>query len=426
MSGIVDKRYQDHMRAAVYKAERNQARQDVELLQRKVERLEDHIEKLKVELAAAKSLLRGPSVPRAAYDRQHERLLGHIRECETALGKRNAQIKNMGRHIDSLYKMLRDANDADDAAAWVRDHGGLNVVKNLHDNGELPLCDLCEILGLDRVNTSWMDAFRELEKRLMPEGMEWPRFEDGEFVRSGDRLIDDNGDWFSAVSFIFTCDWWCIEGYHQIGFGTLSRETKRKLSGMPPGERVKRPAPKVLDADGVEIRVGDEVWSIEGGFRYIVTEVTKGSDGKDLIHARYYDPDILTCDLESTTYYLRPYQLTHRAPVLAADGKPLSEGERVWHVETGAELVVKELPKPGEYQAVVVFAPPASHFMSFDPDQLTHDRHDSWERLEEDALLDADEYSNLYGIEGNDDMNWMKAVRADIVRRAKALAERGQ
>ena len=72
--------------------------------------------------------------------------------------------------------------------------------------------------------------------------------------------------------------------------------------------------------------------------------------------------------------------LTYRAPVLAADGKPLREGEHVYHVETGAELVVKELPKPGEYQAVVVFAPPASHLTSFDPDRLTHER----------PVLDAD------------------------------------
>ena len=67
-------------------------------------------------------------------------------------------------------------------------------------------------------------------------------------------------------------------------------------------------------------------------------------------------------------------------PVFAADGLPLREGEHVYHVETGAELVVEELPKPGAYQAVVVLVPPASHLTSFDPDQLTHQR----------PVLDAD------------------------------------
>lgn len=33
----------------------------------------------------------------------------------------------------------------------------------------------------------------EVEKRLMPEGMEWPRFEDGEPVRIGDRVQLCNG-----------------------------------------------------------------------------------------------------------------------------------------------------------------------------------------------------------------------------------------
>lgn len=92
--------------------------------------------------------------------------------------------------------------------------------------------------------------------------------------------------------------------------------------------------------------------------------------------------------------------------VIAADGLPLREGEHVYHVETGAELVVKELPKPGAYQAVVVFAPPASHLMMyFDPDRLTHERPDSWERLEEEARSCT---------------CVMEAI--DLVRRARALA----
>lgn len=120
--------------------------------------------------------------------------------------------------------------------------------------------------------------------------------------------------------------------------------------------------------------------------------------------------------------------------VLAADGLPLREGEHVYHVETGAELVVKELPKPGAYQAVVVFAPPASHLMmSFDPDRLTHQRPvaDSWERLEEDAGKGACDY---FGHE--DDMvcrgcpasgkGCEETMARDLVRRARALAEKGE
>lgn len=91
----------------------------------------------------------------------------------------------------------------------------------------------------------------------MPDGMEWPRFEDGELVRSGDRLLDNGGDWFVAVSFVFTCDWWGVEGYQTEGFGTLNSKTRRKLSGMAYGTRAERPVPKVFDTEGVEIRAGD-------------------------------------------------------------------------------------------------------------------------------------------------------------------------
>lgn len=124
------------------------------------------------------------------------------------------------------------------------------------------------------------------------------------------------------------------------------------------------------------------------------------------------------------------------AAVLAADGVPLREGEHVYHVETGAELVVKELPKSGAYQAVVVFVPPASHLMmSFDPDRLTHQRPvaDSWERLEEDAGKEACEYFAHMpcGCETSEMLDGTvekcNAAKArDLVRRARALAERGQ
>lgn len=124
--------------------------------------------------------------------------------------------------------------------------------------------------------------------------------------------------------------------------------------------------------------------------------------------------------------------------VLAADGLPLREGEHVYHVETGAELVVKELPKPGAYQAVVVFAPPASHLMmSFDPDRITHQRlapkvldADGVEIRVGDTVYHVKDGSEMtvYEIEGE----WLVVsvggrVRHDIVtHRAPVLAADGK
>lgn len=88
----------------------------------------------------------------------------------------------------------------------------------------------------------------ERERRILDM---WPRFEDtGEPVMVGDAYVDTDGDdnIVAAVRF----DRGCADLVGAEGFYT----------GFDPGERVKRPEPKVLDADGVEIKVGDTVYGI--------------------------------------------------------------------------------------------------------------------------------------------------------------------
>ena len=173
--------------------------------------------------------------------------------------------------------------------------------------------------------------------------------------------------------------------------------------------------PVIVDADGVEIRVGGTVCGTRDMEPMKVVDIDSHECGFKHIK----------CEKEGDGFWFYcPNELTHKLPVLAADGRPLREGEHVWHVETGTELVVKELPKPGEYQAVVVFAPPASHLTSFDPDLLTHERPDSWERLEEDAKSENPVlYCKKRGIDC-EDMPPVQAIRVDLVCRAKKLAER--
>ena len=398
--------------------------------------------------------------------------------------------------IDELYHDLFCGGDF-----AVRDHGGLDSVKRRWECLSYyadPVPRSCMEKRLARLqrqideshaalrrrnerikelNHRACDLTREnaeLRKRAMPEGMCWPVFEDGEPVRPGDRLLDKGGDWFEAGSFVFTCDWWSVRGYQTEGFGDLNDETRRKLEGMAYGTCVKRPAPKVLDADGVEIHVGDTVWATNGHGPFEVTRTVYADrlrvicDDEKNGHLNVY-PEMLThqrpvldadgveiregdevWDVDGSGPFIvsgfvgeplavifeiaecndlprKPSQLTHRAPVLAADGRPLSVGEHVYHVETGAELVVKELPKPGEYQAVVVFAlptSPASHLTSFDPDRLTHERPESWDRLEEDATMSAATYCERMGIEVEEGHSFVEPMARDLVRRARALAER--
>lgn len=88
-------------------------------------------------------------------------------------------------------------------------------------------------------------------KRIMSEREKlildmWPKFEDGEYVWFGDEVDGlrggiDNIDLYERTANLYDVDVNLIMSF---------------------GERLKRPAPKVLDADGVEIEAGDTVYGI--------------------------------------------------------------------------------------------------------------------------------------------------------------------
>lgn len=86
---------------------------------------------------------------------------------------------------------------------------------------------VCKRLGLtDGTGKPEQDGviYGELEKRLMPEGMEWPRYEDGEtFIPGDDRSVEFFVDGIFSV--------WINDDHQHLG----------------PGKRVKRP--QVLAAD---------------------------------------------------------------------------------------------------------------------------------------------------------------------------------
>lgn len=89
-------------------------------------------------------------------------------------------------------------------------------------------------------------AFRKLADEIERYYIPRPRFEDGEPVQFG-----DEPEWLETVDEMTFYD----DGSAALGHvgNTFS---------VSPGKRVKRPAPKVLDADGVPIEVGDVVWLI--------------------------------------------------------------------------------------------------------------------------------------------------------------------
>lgn len=122
-------------------------------------------------------------------------------------------------------------------------------------------CIDCEIDKM-RAVADRIDAEREL-----PEGVEWPRFEDGELVKMGDE-VEYKGETMRVYLATFDAAGWAL---------WCSRDgIDSRFSGSY-GERVKRPTHKVLDADGVPIEVGDTVWATYNGCKHIVMAVC--SDG---------------------------------------------------------------------------------------------------------------------------------------------------
>jgi|GEM_PF-966183 len=199
----------------------------------------------------------------------------------------------------------------------------------------------------------------EKERRILDM---WPRFEDGELVMPGDKVhyaSAHNDETEIEVESITAMD----------GYFVLCDDECRS-NQYEQGQRVKRPAPKVLDADGVEIKVGDTVWyrSLSTGDRMRKATVTGfGEHSLDGPLATLKD-----------------------------------EAGGTWHI---------------------------------DPKKITHTRPDSWERLEEDACNSICGYfgkgvsecddcpANAIAANSDEFECCERAVKLDIVRRAKALAK---
>lgn len=182
-------------------------------------------------------------------------------------------------------------------------------------------------------------------EQALPEGMEWPRFEDGELVRIGDE-VEFEGETWKVRCAILRGECWALNverGYDLVtGRGDY-------------GERVKRPKLRVLGADGAPIEMGDTVYC----------------DGED-------EPLTVTC--------------------INGVG--------------------------GGYCSVTVKNTDLSH-CTVDAPRLTHERPDSWERIEEDAKLAPRDYLEKRGM-NPEKTERIASMMADLVRRAKALAKAGE
>ena len=318
--------------------------------------------------------------------------------------------------------------DLDDVLMRIRDQvkAELDEAKAVRDakDADNRRVELCSALGVG-LDTGWADAMCVMRPRLMPEGTEWPRYGTGEQVRIGDTVRIDGFD----------------GEYKVVGFD-IDRGGRLRVKCETPGDmvasrffpeqiaRIANSEPKVLDADGTEIRVGDTVYRLGMSTfepEYNTLTVTD-------IRTRPGLTPIETKNSHDGYSYGRPEDFTHRAPVPSADGKPLREGDTVWDEDSGDRLIVVAIEDGGHtiacrYADLGDSAIPTHGLWS--PCNLTHERPDSWERLEEDADKEACEYFAHMpcGCETSEMLdetveNCNAAKARDLVRRCRALAER--
>ena len=182
---------------------------------------------------------------------------------------------------DRAWKGVQMTDERHGAAEWLR-----GIIDEYKAN-ERSCPEKAKMFGIDCNHEEscldcWIDKMKAIADRIdaeraLPDGIEWPRFEDGGLVRIGDEL-EFEGKTMLVGDAIFYADGWAL---------WCDREDMNGRLYGKYGERVKRPAPEVLDADGVPIEVGDTVWATYNGCKHIVTAVC--SDGS--LH-----PEILTND----------------------------------------------------------------------------------------------------------------------------------
>ena len=325
--------------------------------------------------------------------------------------RRRGGIETLELHEETFADLMRQRDEYRDLArgyerdaTWVREHGGLDAVIAVWEN-DVPLAEavISELWPDGRPDECGNDiVMEELRRRLMPEGMEWMLWDDGKPVTYDDAPDDVIGVYLA------------LDGSGYVLMTDLPDQLMSESS-----ERVRRPA--VLAADGEPLEVGQTVWRIDTGAEYWVKSgQTITSDAVVIIRKT-------DCDCESEI--VKASQLTHQRPVLDADGVPIREGDTVWDTdaESDTPLTVVEVSSD-LIRCEYTWKDGKTYRPCYPPDQLTHQRPDSWERIEEDAKKDRCSYFGAKyqdcGICTQLATSCSISKARDLVRRCRALAER--
>lgn len=184
-------------------------------------------------------------------------------------------------------------------------------------------------------------------------------------------------------------------------------------------DRVRRPAPEALGADGLPIREGETVWDV---YRSGPAEVYRIGPADD-------EDGPVVWDIEGN--YTMPYLLTHERPVLGADGLPLKVGECVYGV--GSRF--KKFPIVSVHRAgdTINGITADSDFVMYEEgydwaEDLTHTPPETQERIDRDAALPAREYYARHighDVAEKGAVEVHAAVTAHLLKRQRELDAKG-
>lgn len=224
---------------------------------------------------------------------------------------------------DRAWKVAQMKSEKQGVSEWLR-----GIIGECGVSGTRSCIAIAEAFGIDCKHericrdcmTKMMTAIADRidAERALPDGMEWPRFDDGGLVRIGDEL-EFEGKTMLVCDATFYADGWALWCDREDMSGSLYGKY---------GERVERPAPEVLDADGVPIKVGDTVYFVDGDARALAVERIDANGGEPAV-------DLVYAGQILRRHSVNPEKLTHERP----------DSWRLWGEDLDMAVKVGEVDK---------------------------------------------------------------------------------
>ncbi len=173
------------------------------------------------------------------------------------------------------------------------------------------------------------------------------------------------------------------------------------------------------DAEGEPIHIGDVLFS-SGNECRVVSITVKADEACVGVHTDEgaFLPSV------NPKYLSRKNIKPLESEVLDADGVPIEVGDTVYCDDDPEQLIVDSFDDPGCVYLTLAKSPNGMLY-TIEPSRLSHERPDSWERIEDDAKLAPRDYLEKRGM-NPEKTERIASMMADLVRRAKALAKAGE